>query len=240
MLHTKASSVAFQFFGAGVLSSYEKSCRAFNDNKSSYQANLKSSTLSSNEAMREILQDTSEDISTKFNLGFVVFTTKNENYLEELTEFEEGYIPAFSRLWGLGYDMIREVKLADSRYEILMQTIKEEICILFYKCKSYDLLNVRDDDFKSFYIDQINECTSLLDLQISCVYILSLPHGFSSVISALLKNPKKFKLAVKIFVAYIIIIFSYFFNFGPQHTHSIKLETFVDKQEGESIIKHLK
>jgi len=70
---------------------------------------------------------------------------------------------------------------------INLYVLKEDIKKSFYKCRTYELLKVTDEEFKYFYIDRIDMCHTLLDLQITCIYIYSLPHGISDIVNSIFR-----------------------------------------------------
>jgi hypothetical protein len=99
---------------------------------------------------------------------------------------------------------------------------------------------VTDQEFRTMYIDKIDECKYLIDLQIACIYILSLPHGLSAIISNIFKRPRKSLLSIKIFCHFILVILTAFCLHEHQLMENIELISFSEDPKIQEKLKHLK
>ena len=92
----------------------------------------------------------------------------------------------FSSLWKIKYEIIRNSRVNGSQFiHENLKILKQDVIKAFKKCKNYDLLKITMNEFRYFYIDKIEQCKTLLDLQIAVVYIYSLPHGMSDIVNAI-------------------------------------------------------
>ena len=101
-------------------------------------------------------------------------------------------------------------------------------------------MRVTDEEFQLFYINKINECKSFFDLQIACIYILSLPHGFAEVINNMFNRPRKTKLAMKIFSQFILVIFTSFSLHENPMMEKIELLSYFENDEIGDKLKAVK
>ena len=150
------------------------------------------------------------------------------------------FIYRYSILWRTGYDVI-DYKLPEVCLELLKNDIKQ--CL--YRCKAYLLIDVSEEEFDDFYIKRVEDCYSFIDLQITVIYIYSLPHGLSNAIQLILASPLSTRLTPKIFVGFMVTLFFAFCSFEDEVMRKKKLTIFVDdpkaiENTAKSIIYSLK
>jgi hypothetical protein len=110
-------------------------------------------------------------------LNFKHYSITNRN-LQESIDSLYGFIAKFANLWRVGYDIIK----ANQDKTIVINTLRDDLKNCLYKCKSYSLLEVSDEEFDYFYIKRLDLCKTFLDLQIAIIYMTSLPHGFNKIL----------------------------------------------------------
>jgi len=74
----------------------------------------------------------------------------------------------------------------------------------------------------------VQECYSFIDLQITVIYIYSLPHGLSNAIQLIFASPLSTRLTPKIFVGFMVTLFFAFCSFEDEVMKKKKLTIFVD------------
>ena len=112
-------------------------------------------------------------------------------------------------MWRTGFPIITR----DVTKQIFLEALKDEIKKCLYRCKSYYLIDVTEEDFNYFYISKIDQCTTYLELQVTAIYIYSLPHGLAGVIQRIFQEPLITILTTKIFSGFVLILLTAFCSF---------------------------
>lgn len=94
-----------------------------------------------------------------------------------------------------------------------IRSLKEDLIDCFFKCRTYELITLTEEEFKYFYIDKIKICADYLDLQIACIYIYTLPNGIAEIVGEIFKSPLQSLLTLKVFALYIVVLLSAFCSF---------------------------
>jgi hypothetical protein len=60
---------------------------------------------------------------------------------------------------------------------------------------------------------------------------MTLPHGFNDIITQIFKSPRKSKLAIKVFVGFVITIMTAFYQFGTQQVGTVILVSLLAEEK---------
>ena len=172
-----------------------------------------------------------------YHIDMLVFTNSEKS----VRFFEEFYLNSYAHLWNVGYSTFEIISSKMGKYTRMnVKALKEDIKHCFVICKTYDLLKVNDQDFPIFYLNKIDYCISFHDLQMTCLYILTLPHGLNETLADLFRYPKKSKLAIKIFCALVFVIFTAFYKFDDEEIGFLRLITYIKEKKDVERLKILK
>ena len=175
-------------------------------------------------------------ISSDHEIAFHVFPQSILGFQNNQNFYEQEYLTAYAKLWTIKYDIFQDKDGKFCNFEYL----KEDIIFGLNRCRIYDLLIVSNEDFIKLYILKIQSCKNFIDLQIASIYILSLPHGFSYIISAVFKSPKKYQLLSKIFSKYIIVLLTTFYCLYRDAIQKAQFVCYIDDKDLEKKIFDLK
>ena len=75
------------------------------------------------------------------------------------------------------------------------------------------MIDVTEEEFNYFYISKVDQCSTYLELQVTAIYIYSLPHGLANVIQRVFQDPLTTILAAKFFSGFILTLFAAFCSF---------------------------
>lgn len=231
----QAPIVSLPFFRKGTLSAFEKASSILNNIKPLHCFMRIELTSGGSEIIKRMV--TQElDISINYLIDFLVFSNSHKN----LKFFQETYIDSYANLWAVGYKVF-QVSPATKVMECAnLEALKKDIINCFVICKMYDLLKVNDGDFPVFYAQKILACESFHDLQIACLYILSLPHGLNKVFANIFRNPQKSKLTIKIFCAFFFVLMTSFCQFENNEMKLTELVMYLKSKEDVDKVKDLK
>jgi hypothetical protein len=87
------------------------------------------------------------------------------------------FLEKFIKLWTMRYNPLRD-------FGMLKADLKKTL-IFCFQC---GILRAKDTDFDVDYLKKIDQCETLCKLSHACIYIYSLPHGFSEVFNRLLSE----------------------------------------------------
>lgn len=80
----------------------------------------------------------------------------------------DSFIENFVNIWTMKYNPLKD-------FEMLRSDLRK----LMVFCLQCEVLRVRDRDFEIEYTKKIDSSQTLRELSQVCIYIYSLPHGFS-------------------------------------------------------------
>jgi hypothetical protein len=87
------------------------------------------------------------------------------------------FLEKFVKLWAMRYNPLRD-------FEMLKADLKKTLIF----CLQCGIFKIKVSDFDLEYIKKIDQCETLCELSHACIYIYSLPHGFSEVLNRLLSE----------------------------------------------------
>ena len=142
-------------------------------------------------------------------------------------------------MWRTGFPIITR----DVTKPIFLQAMKDSIKRCLYRCKSYFLIDVTEEEFNYFYISKVDQCSTYLELQVTAIYIYSLPHGLANVIQRVFQDPLTTILAAKFFSGFILTLLAAFCSFEDEVMNKENLLVYINDsnfKEFRSIMGALK
>lgn len=134
--------------------------------------------MSKNKILKEVFGDENFKLTKEYKILFLKLSNSSKNLEEALTALHEEFLYRYGIMWRTGFPIITH----DITKDIYIEALKDNIRMCLYRCKSYFLIDVTEDEFNYFYISKIDQCSTYLELQVTIIYIYSLPHGLAGVI----------------------------------------------------------
>lgn len=117
------------------------------------------------------------------------------------------------------------------------QMLKDDLLKSLMLCLRCRVLRVKDRDFEEQYIKKVEECTTLCDLARTCIYIYSLPHGFSEMLNRLLSEFEDNIRLLRVLCPFMLCLLLNFCNFFEQRNmESRQLKIYLDGDVDESLL----
>lgn len=129
-------------------------------------------------------------------------------------------------MWRVGYEIVKD----KSKNQECIYALREDIKRCLFKCKSYELIEVSDEEFDYFYLNRLDACETYIDLQIAAIYIFSLPHGFSNIFQQIFNRPQATCLTPKIFASYLVTLMTAFCSFEDEVMDKKRLVVYVNDE----------